>query len=234
MIRGSFVWVLRTALGGFLRRSDRIAQSAGLLVMLLVLIAGCSRAVEVSRVAPPPPASASVLPPPPQPVAPSLPADTTRSEEVQVGPQGRVSVEDLGAKPDGVTGGEQVVGTEAGGPLKDIFFEVDDTLVRSDQQDSVRTDAVWLRAHPNVVVRVEGHCDERGSEEYNLALGQRRANAVKAALIAAGVPAERISTISYGKERPFVLGHDESQWRWNRRAHVVIGHGNVPAGSPAP
>jgi peptidoglycan-associated lipoprotein len=80
----------------------------------------------------------------------------------------------------------------------------------------------WLKANPRAQVTVEGHCDERGTSEYNLGLGDRRAKAVREYLVAAGVDGGRIRTISYGKERPFVQGHDESAWRWNRRAHFVI------------
>jgi len=80
----------------------------------------------------------------------------------------------------------------------------------------------WLQANPRAMVVIEGNCDERGSEEYNLGLGDRRAQTVKDYLVAAGISANRIATISYGKERPFVLGHDESVWRWNRRAHFAL------------
>ncbi len=79
-----------------------------------------------------------------------------------------------------------------------------------------------LKENPNLKLTIEGHCDERGTAEYNLALGERRAKAGKDYLVAAGIPADRITTISYGKERPFVLGHDENAWKWNRRDHMVI------------
>ncbi len=187
--------------------------------VLLLAVVGCSRTVEVSRVTVPPAPTVSVpapSPPPPPPPAP----EPSGTPEVQVGPQGRVEVQDLSKAP--VRGGEQVVGSELAGPLKDVFFDYDDALIRPDQQESISADAAWLAAHPNVTVRVEGNCDERGTAEYNLALGQRRADAVRSALIATGVRPDRIATVSYGKERPFVLGHDESQWRWNRRAHLAI------------
>lgn len=79
-----------------------------------------------------------------------------------------------------------------------------------------------MKANPTLKVLIEGHCDERGTAEYNLGLGERRATAVRDYLVAAGIPAEQIATISYGKERPFVLGHDETAWQWNRRGHVVL------------
>ena len=80
----------------------------------------------------------------------------------------------------------------------------------------------WLQRYPNVRVTIEGHCDERGTREYNLALGDRRANSAKNYLVARGVPAERITTISYGKERPVALGSDEGSWAQNRRAVTVV------------
>lgn len=107
-------------------------------------------------------------------------------------------------------------------PLKDVFFEFDRADIRADASGLLAEDAAWLQAHPKAVVTIEGHCDERGTIEYNLALGARRAKASKDYLVAAGVEASRMKTVSYGKERPFVLGHDESVWRWNRRDHFVV------------
>ncbi len=107
--------------------------------------------------------------------------------------------------------------------LKDVFFNFDSSAVRPDGRDALVTNAQWLRANPDVAVTIEGHCDERGSAEYNLALGHRRAQAAANVLVAAGIAPQRITIVSYGKERPFVLGHDESAWRWNRRAHFAAG-----------
>ncbi len=107
--------------------------------------------------------------------------------------------------------------------LRDAFFDYDSSAVRAGARDALLTNAQWLTANPDVPVTIEGHCDERGSTEYNLALGFRRARAAQEVLVAAGVAPERIAIISYGKERPFVQGHDESAWRWNRRAHFVAG-----------
>jgi peptidoglycan-associated lipoprotein len=105
--------------------------------------------------------------------------------------------------------------------LKDVFFDFDQAVLREDARKVLADNAQWLRANPAAKVAIEGHCDERGSSEYNLALGERRARATREYLVAAGISESRISTISYGKERPFVLGHDESAWKWNRRAHFV-------------
>jgi peptidoglycan-associated lipoprotein len=105
--------------------------------------------------------------------------------------------------------------------VKDIFFDYDKYDVRPDQQSTLQADAAWLTQHPNVKFTIEGHCDERGSTEYNLALGDNRANAVKNALVQAGVAADRIRTISYGKEKPFCTESNEACWQQNRRGHLV-------------
>jgi len=105
--------------------------------------------------------------------------------------------------------------------VKDVYFDYDTDAIRPDQQSSLQGDAQFLGQHPNIQFTVEGHCDERGSTEYNLALGDRRASAVKNALIQAGVAAGRVKTISYGKEKPFCTESNESCWQQNRRGHFV-------------
>ncbi|MBZ5568878.1 MAG: peptidoglycan-associated lipoprotein Pal [Acidobacteriia bacterium] len=105
--------------------------------------------------------------------------------------------------------------------IKDIFFDYDKYDIRADQQSSLQGDAQWLSQHPNVRFTIEGHCDERGSTEYNLALGDNRANAVRNALVQAGVGADRMNTISYGKEKPFCTESNEQCWQQNRRGHFV-------------
>jgi peptidoglycan-associated lipoprotein len=105
--------------------------------------------------------------------------------------------------------------------VKDVYFDYDTDAIRPDQQSSVQGDAQFLGQHPNLQFTVEGHCDERGSTEYNLALGDRRSSAVKNALIQAGVAAGRVKTISYGKEKPFCTESNESCWQQNRRGHFV-------------
>ncbi len=103
--------------------------------------------------------------------------------------------------------------------VKDIYFDFDKADVRYDQQSVIERDAAFLRQHPKIDVTVEGHCDERGSIEYNLALGDRRANAVKEMLVSGGVSSANVKTISYGKEKPVCEEHDESSWQQNRRGH---------------
>ena len=108
------------------------------------------------------------------------------------------------------------------GYLKDVFFDYDQYDVRADQRDAMAANAEWLKKWPTVKVQVEGHCDERGSNKYNMALGDKRANAARDYLVSLGIDAARVSTLSYGEERPFVDGHDEAAWSQNRRAHFVV------------
>ena len=106
--------------------------------------------------------------------------------------------------------------------MHDIFFDFDNSTIRNDQMAALQQDFAYLKAHQQEQVTVEGYCDERGTEEYNLALGQRRADAVKNAFVAEGIAADRIKTISYGKDKPFATGHDENAWRLNRRDHFAM------------
>lgn len=103
-----------------------------------------------------------------------------------------------------------------------VFFDFDKSTIKPEGQQTLQRQADWLKRYPNVTVTVEGHCDDRGTREYNLALGERRATAVQRALVALGVQANRIKTISYGKERPAVLGDNEAAWAQNRRGVTVI------------
>jgi len=102
-----------------------------------------------------------------------------------------------------------------------VFFDLDQSDIDAEDQATLRSQAAYLKQYPNVRVTIEGHCDERGTREYNLALGERRANAAKNYLASQGIDAGRISTISYGKERPDALGSDEASWAKNRRAVTV-------------
>jgi peptidoglycan-associated lipoprotein len=103
-----------------------------------------------------------------------------------------------------------------------VLFATDSSDVDSEAQSTLTRQAAWLQRYPNVSVTIEGHCDERGTREYNLALGDRRANSAKNFLVNNGVSASRISVISYGKERPAASGSDESAWAQNRRAVTVV------------
>jgi len=115
-------------------------------------------------------------------------------------------------------------GTAAGGvsPLKDVFFEYDKAIIDAAQKVALDDNVRWLKANGNARILIEGHCDERGTAEYNLGLSDRRAKTVRDYLITSGIAAGRIGTISYGKERPFAFGHDENAWKQNRRAHFTL------------
>jgi peptidoglycan-associated lipoprotein len=113
-----------------------------------------------------------------------------------------------------------------------VYFEYDSFSLDADAENRLRTKAAIMRANPAVELRVEGHADERGSTEYNIALGQRRAEAVRTFLSGYGVPTARVSTISYGKERPAVEGSNEAAWARNRRAEFAVTAGEISAIPP--
>src|SRR5215469_6749265 len=142
----------------------------------------------------------AVAPPPPPPGGPA-------------GPPGGIGTSGI------IPGSQQDLAATAGDR---VFFAFDRADINAEGQQTLERQAAWLQRYPNVTVRIEGHCDERGTREYNLALGERRANAAKNVLIAAGVSASRISTISYGKERPIVVGSNEEAWAQNRVAITTV------------
>jgi peptidoglycan-associated lipoprotein len=106
--------------------------------------------------------------------------------------------------------------------VRDAYFDLDKAEIRSDAREALSKTADFLRNYPQVKVTIEGHCDERGSTEYNLALGDRRAAAVKQYLVSQGVSADRMSTVSFGKEKPFCMTSNEDCWQQNRRGHFVM------------
>ena len=191
------------------RSSMRILFTVGLLVGSLALF-GCPKRPEVGQASPSAPGPGAV-------VTPAAPSPTTTPPEVRVEPPAAQAV-----VPEAPKAPEPAAAAVAASPLKDAFFDYDKSALREDQKAALNEDVAWLKGNAGAKVLIEGHCDERGTAEYNLGLGERRAKAVKDYLIAAGIAAERLSIISYGKERPFVLGHDESAWKWNRRGHFVL------------
>ncbi len=190
------------------RSSMHILFTLAVLVGSLALL-GCPKRPEVVQAAPAAigpgaaaPAPAPAPPPPPVAEAPVTRPAPPAEAPVQPAPA-------LAAVP-------------AASPLKDVFFDFDKFAIRDDQKAALDTNVAWLKTNSRAKLTIEGHCDERGTPEYNLGLGERRAKAVKEYLVTAGVAADRIVTVSYGEERPFVLGHDEAAWKWNRRGHFVI------------
>ncbi len=105
--------------------------------------------------------------------------------------------------------------------LRTVFFEYDQSTLSAEGQEILKANAEWMRNHPNVSLQIEGHCDERGSVEYNLSLGERRGRTVKNYLEAQGISSQRLSIISYGEEKPLVRGSGETVWSQNRRANFV-------------
>lgn len=108
------------------------------------------------------------------------------------------------------------------GPLGDVFYEFDSSELSAEAQNQLRENATWMGNNAAASTMIEGHCDERGTSEYNMALGERRAANAKEYIVRLGIPSSRIETVSYGEEKPFAAGHDESAWSKNRRAHFVI------------
>lgn len=123
--------------------------------------------------------------------------------------------------PSGPTPGSQADFLSQMSGRDTVYFDLDQYNIDAEDEASLRTQAQWLMQYPGKRATIEGHCDERGTRDYNLALGERRANAAKNYLVSLGVDASRLSTVSYGKERPIALGSNEEAWAKNRRAVTV-------------
>ena len=108
------------------------------------------------------------------------------------------------------------------GPLGDVFYDYDSATLSTEAQEQLTQNGGWLESHASKAALIEGHCDERGTSEYNLALGDRRAASAKEYLVRSGVSPSRLETVSFGEERPFVQGQNEDAWAKNRRAHFVV------------
>jgi len=188
----------------------REAKALIVLVLLLtVVVAACGKKTPpVARPMPPPAATntgGGAPPPPPEPPRPV-------AEPVPVPP---MPVEDT-------IGARSLDDLNRDSPLGPLFFELDSADVSADGQKVLQENASVLKKYGTWHVTIEGHCDERGTAEYNLALGERRALAAKNYLVSLGIPADKVRTVSYGKEFPFDAGHEDASWSKNRRAHFVI------------
>jgi peptidoglycan-associated lipoprotein len=182
-------------------------RMAGLLTVAIVVSVGaaaCGKKPALPAPAPPPPPptapAAPPAPPPPAP-PPAAPAPAPLSEE-----------EIFRKTPIG----------ELQKNLGDVYFDLDESTIRDDARATLQKNADWMKKWPTTKVTIEGHCDERGSAEYNLGLGDRRANAVRDYLVSLGVAADRMVVVSKGKESPFCTESSESCWQQNRRGHVVL------------
>jgi len=177
------------------------------IVCAALAVAGCHKKVPQVAPAPPPapPPAAPAPPPPPPPPPPPTPAPAPApltEEEIFA----RKSLAQLNSER----------------PLDDVFFDLDKSEIRADARSPLQKDADWMKRWTSTQLSIEGHCDSRGSSEYNLALGSRRGNAVKDYLVNLGVPATRLTVVSKGKEQPFCSDENESCWQQNRRGHFVI------------
>ncbi len=152
------------------------------------------------------------------------PAQTTEqppAQPVEEGPDVR-AVGPEGAAGADIQGGTPSAVTESSSPLADIHFELDSAALSDQARATLEKHALWLQGRRDVKVTIEGHCDERGTVEYNLALGEQRARAARDYLASLGVAADRLRAVSLGKERPLDPGHDEAAWAKNRRDHFAV------------
>ena len=184
------------------------------LTAALVISAACHHKPPVTAVTPPAtprafptatPATPTPMPPAPTPVPPE-PTPVPAEPRIVADPLANRSLDELNRIA----------------PLQPAFFALDSEDLDGPARLALNQDADVLKKNPNWVVSVEGHADERGSAEYNLALGERRALAAKTYLVSLGIAADRLRTVSYGKEFPFEAGHDEAAWAKNRRAHFMV------------
>jgi peptidoglycan-associated lipoprotein len=185
---------------------QRTAAIATFSLVLGLSVAACGKkAPAVSPPPPPAPAAPTAPPAPPAPPAPAAPAPTPRA----------LTEDELFAQ-------KSVAQLNSERPLADAFFNLDESSIRDDAKASLATNATWLKRWTSTRISIEGHADERGTAEYNLGLGERRATAVKAYLVELGVPGDRVVIVSRGKESPFCSESNEACWQQNRRGHFVI------------
>jgi peptidoglycan-associated lipoprotein len=188
-------------------RVRRQLSTFALVSAVVLAAAGCHKKAPAAVPAPPPspppaaPATPPPPPPPPPPPAVTPPAPLTEEEIFA-----RKSLEQLNAER----------------PLDDVYFDLDQSSIRDDAKPRLQKDADWLKRWTSTQITVEGHCDSRGSSEYNLGLGSRRATAVKDYLTSLGIPTGRMTVVSKGKESPVCSDENESCWQQNRRGHFVI------------
>jgi len=170
-------------------------------------VAGCHKNIPPPAPAPPPPAPAAPAPPPPPPPPPPAPAPPP--------PPAPLTEEQIFQQ-------KTLAQLNDERPLADVFFDLDMATLREDAKPILQRNADWLKRWTTTQIAVEGHCDERGSGEYNLGLGNRRADAVKQYLVGLGVPTGRVTVVSKGKEQPVCGDHTESCWQQNRRGHFLV------------
>jgi peptidoglycan-associated lipoprotein len=184
---------------------------------LMLLAAGCAKRPALTQAAAPPPTAAAVTTPAPAPPAPAPVAPTPAPAPPTPPPVAAAPPAPPAPAPARPAPAEFRSIPE----LRPVFFDFDKYTVRPDAARVLDANAAWLKSNPSVVILIEGHCDERGTNAYNLALGERRAKAAQEYLVSHGVAAARISTIAYGEERPVCSERNERCWAQNRRAHFL-------------
>jgi peptidoglycan-associated lipoprotein len=185
---------------------QRTAAIAAFSVMLGLGVAACGKkAPAVTPPPPPPPAAPAAPPAPPAPPQPPAPAAAPKA----------LSEDELFAQ-------KSLAQLNNERPLGDVYFDLDESSIKEESKAALSTNATWLKRWTSTRINIEGHCDERGTAEYNLGLGERRANAVKTYLVSLGIPADRMVIVSKGKESPFCTDKNEACWQQNRRGHFVI------------
>jgi len=185
----------------------RLAARLALSALLALTLAACHHnKPPIARPMPPPPAADATPGRPPAPPEPVAEPTIVPPEPVKEDAIGSASLDDLNRNS----------------PMKPLYFDLDSAEVNSAGQGVLDANAALLKKYPTWAVTIEGHCDERGTAEYNLSLGERRAVAARAYLVSVGISGDRLRTVSYGKEFPFDPGHDEAAFAKNRRAHFVV------------
>jgi peptidoglycan-associated lipoprotein len=189
---------------------NRFLISTAVVAVIGVMAAGChGKKPQTAPPPPPPPPVVAPAPPPPPPPPPPAPAPAPPRAPAPL-------------TEDQIFSGKTLDQLNAEKPLTDVFFEYDKAELKDEGRTALQKDADWLKKWAAVKVTVEGHCDSRGSAEYNLALGERRAGAVKSYLVSLGIGADRVLVISKGKEQPFCAEENEGCWSQNRRGHFII------------
>jgi peptidoglycan-associated lipoprotein len=191
-----------------MNRARRLLTTIALASAIALTAAACHKKIAAAPPAPPPPPPVAPAPPPPPPPPPAPRA-------VPAPPPPALTEEQIFAQ-------KSLDQLNAERPLDDVFFDFDRSEIREDGKAPLQKNAVWLKKWGSTSINVEGHCDPRGSSEYNLALGSRRASAVKDYLANLGVPIGRIMIVSKGKEQPFCNEDNESCWQQDRRGHFIV------------
>jgi peptidoglycan-associated lipoprotein len=185
-------------------------RTVALVLVLLVFAGACGKKKPpVAKPLPPTNIPMNTTPAPPTPAPPQPVADTT-----PIPPEPAIVADPLTAS--------DLDAINKNSPFQPVFYALDSYEVDAPAQQVLIANAATLRKYPTWVITIEGHCDERGTAEYNLALAEKRALSAKTYLVSLGIPADRLRTVSYGKEFPFDPGHDEGAWSKNRRAHFVV------------